>query len=101
MFEQGLVDEVVALLDRGLRDGVTASRALGYAQVLADLDAGGDGDAAREPTFIGTPPLRATAAIVVSPRSPDPLAGRDRCRQRRRRVAGLAVNFFGYALVQS
>ncbi len=54
MFADGLVDEVVALLDCGLRDGVTASRALGYAQVLADLDAGGNGDAAREPTFIGT-----------------------------------------------
>jgi tRNA dimethylallyltransferase len=54
MFDEGLVDEVRALLDCGLRDGVTASRALGYAQVLADLDAGGDGDAAREPTFIGT-----------------------------------------------
>jgi tRNA dimethylallyltransferase len=54
MFADGLVDEVVALFDRGLRDGVTASRALGYAQVLADLDAGGNGDAAREPTFIGT-----------------------------------------------
>ena len=48
MFADGLVDEVVALLDRGLRDGVTASRALGYAQVLADLDAGGNGDAARD-----------------------------------------------------
>jgi tRNA dimethylallyltransferase len=54
MFAHGLVDEVRALLSRGLRDGVTASRALGYAQVIADLDAGGDGDAAREPTFIGT-----------------------------------------------
>jgi tRNA dimethylallyltransferase len=54
MFTDGLVDEVIALLDRGLRDGVTASRALGYAQVLDDLDAGRDGDAAREPTFIGT-----------------------------------------------
>jgi len=54
MFTEGLVDEVTALLGRGLRDGVTASRALGYAQVLADLDAGGGGDAAREPTFIGT-----------------------------------------------
>jgi tRNA dimethylallyltransferase len=54
MFSQGLVDEVIALLDRGLREGVTASRALGYAQVLDDLDAGGNGDAAREPTFIGT-----------------------------------------------
>ncbi|MBV8179040.1 MAG: tRNA (adenosine(37)-N6)-dimethylallyltransferase MiaA [Mycobacterium sp.] len=54
MFAHGLVDEVITLLDRGLRDGVTAARALGYAQVLADLDAGGNGDAAREPTFIGT-----------------------------------------------
>jgi tRNA dimethylallyltransferase len=54
MFTEGLVAEVVGLLDRGLRDGVTASRALGYAQVLDDLDAGGSGDAAREPTFIGT-----------------------------------------------
>jgi tRNA dimethylallyltransferase len=54
MFGQGLVDEVIALLDSGLRDGVTASRALGYAQVLADLDAAGDGNGAREPTFIGT-----------------------------------------------
>jgi tRNA dimethylallyltransferase len=57
MFADGLVSEVTALLDRGLRDGVTASRALGYAQVLEALDAGG-GDAAlaeaRERTFIGT-----------------------------------------------
>ncbi len=54
MFTEGLVEEVRGLIDRGLRDGVTASRALGYAQVLEDLDAGGNGDAAREPTFIGT-----------------------------------------------
>ncbi|PRC42075.1 tRNA (adenosine(37)-N6)-dimethylallyltransferase MiaA [Mycobacterium sp. ITM-2017-0098] len=54
MFERGLVDEVTALVGRGLRDGVTAARALGYAQVLADLDAGGDGTAAQEPTFVGT-----------------------------------------------
>lgn len=54
MFAAGLVDEVIALQARGLRDGVTAARALGYAQVLADLDAGGDGSAAREPTFLGT-----------------------------------------------
>ncbi|CAN3128488.1 tRNA (adenosine(37)-N6)-dimethylallyltransferase MiaA [Mycobacterium sp. smrl_JER01] len=54
MFERGLVAEVLALHDRGLRDGVTAARALGYAQVLADLSAGGDGSAAREPTFVGT-----------------------------------------------
>ncbi len=54
MFADGLVDEVRSLLGRGLRDGVTASRALGYAQVIDDLDGGGDGSAAREPTFIGT-----------------------------------------------
>ncbi|AKS36651.1 tRNA (adenosine(37)-N6)-dimethylallyltransferase MiaA [Mycolicibacterium goodii] len=54
MFADGLVGEVRDLLERGLRKGVTAARALGYAQVLADLDAGGDGSAAREPTFVGT-----------------------------------------------
>lgn len=57
MFDAGLVDEVRHLLDRGLRDGVTASRALGYAHVLEALDAGGsvaDIDRARELTFIGT-----------------------------------------------
>ena len=54
MFADGLVGEVQALLEAGLRHGVTAARALGYAQVIADLDAGGDGSGAREPTFIGT-----------------------------------------------
>ncbi len=57
MFELGLVEEVTALLGEGLREGVTASRALGYAQVIAALDAGGGGDrmgAAREQTYVGT-----------------------------------------------
>ncbi|WP_276040371.1 tRNA (adenosine(37)-N6)-dimethylallyltransferase MiaA [Mycolicibacterium crocinum] len=57
MFEAGLVDEVRALLGGGLRQGVTAARALGYAQVLAALDAGGGEEElaqARELTFIGT-----------------------------------------------
>ncbi len=57
MFADGLVDEVEALLARGLRDGVTASRALGYAQVLAALDEGGGAARiadARERTFVGT-----------------------------------------------
>ncbi len=57
MFDQGLVDEVRGLLSEGLRDGVTASRALGYAQVLAALDAGGGPDVlrdAREQTYVGT-----------------------------------------------
>jgi tRNA dimethylallyltransferase len=38
MWEQGLVDEVRALEPLGLRAGRTASRALGYAQVLRMLD---------------------------------------------------------------
>jgi len=38
MFTAGLVDEVVALERAGLREGRTASRALGYAQVLRYLD---------------------------------------------------------------
>ena len=58
MFDDGgLVGEVRALLEGGLRDGVTAARALGYAQVIDALDAGGtptDIDRARELTFIGT-----------------------------------------------
>lgn len=54
MFEQGLVDEVRGLIGRGLRDGVTARRAIGYAQVLDYLDGAYDLDHARERTFIGT-----------------------------------------------
>jgi tRNA dimethylallyltransferase len=57
MFDDGLVGEVTNLLGCGLRDGVTASRALGYAQVLEALDSGGDDAAlahARERTFVGT-----------------------------------------------
>ncbi|WP_027943176.1 tRNA (adenosine(37)-N6)-dimethylallyltransferase MiaA [Amycolatopsis taiwanensis] len=42
MFAAGLVDEVRLLAGKGLREGKTASRALGYQQVLAALD--GDGD---------------------------------------------------------
>jgi tRNA dimethylallyltransferase len=38
MWDAGLVDEVARLADAGLREGRTASRALGYAQVLRFLD---------------------------------------------------------------
>lgn len=38
MFDAGLVDETRALEARGLREGRTASRAVGYAQALAVLD---------------------------------------------------------------
>ena len=57
MFDRGLVAEVVGLADCGLRDGVTARRALGYSQVLDAIDAGGGAEQiaqARELTFIGT-----------------------------------------------
>ena len=37
MWRSGLVDEVRALLPQGLERGVTASRAIGYAQALAQL----------------------------------------------------------------
>ncbi|WP_054814175.1 tRNA (adenosine(37)-N6)-dimethylallyltransferase MiaA [Nocardia arizonensis] len=54
MFAAGLVEEVRALIGRGLREGVTARRAIGYAQVLAHLDNEYDLDHARERTLIGT-----------------------------------------------
>jgi tRNA dimethylallyltransferase len=38
MWRQGLLDEVRALERRGLREGRTASRAIGYAQALEQLD---------------------------------------------------------------
>lgn len=38
MFDAGLVEEVRGLLDAGLREGPTASRAVGYQQVVAALD---------------------------------------------------------------
>ncbi|MGL6236461.1 MAG: tRNA (adenosine(37)-N6)-dimethylallyltransferase MiaA [Segniliparus sp.] len=38
MFEAGLVAEVEELVARGLREGVTAPKLIGYAQVLAVLD---------------------------------------------------------------
>ncbi|WP_067198820.1 tRNA (adenosine(37)-N6)-dimethylallyltransferase MiaA [Microbacterium sp. XT11] len=38
MWSAGLVDEVAALRERGLERGVTARRAIGYAQALAQLD---------------------------------------------------------------
>lgn len=54
MFEAGLVDEVRNLLEEGLRDGLTASRALGYQQVIAELDGEGDFTAAAAATAQAT-----------------------------------------------
>jgi tRNA dimethylallyltransferase len=38
MWAAGLVDEVRDLIPEGIRDGVTARRAIGYAQALAQID---------------------------------------------------------------
>ncbi|MBJ8345021.1 tRNA (adenosine(37)-N6)-dimethylallyltransferase MiaA [Antrihabitans sp. YC2-6] len=54
MFESGLVEEVQELVGAGLREGVTARRAIGYAQVLDFLDGLYDIAEARERTLIGT-----------------------------------------------
>ena len=54
MFASGFRDEVVALCEQGLRDGKTASQAIGYAQMLAHLDGEYNLDTAQELTFIGT-----------------------------------------------
>jgi tRNA dimethylallyltransferase len=50
MWAAGFVAEVAALADDGLREGPTAARALGYAQVLAQLDGELTPDEARERT---------------------------------------------------
>jgi len=54
MWRAGLVDEVRALEGRGLRQGRTASRALGYAQVLAFLAGECTEDEARQATVRAT-----------------------------------------------
>ncbi|MDN3353523.1 tRNA (adenosine(37)-N6)-dimethylallyltransferase MiaA [Actinomadura sp. DC4] len=50
MWSAGLVEEVRRLESQGLRDGLTASRALGYAQVLRFLSGEWTEDRAREET---------------------------------------------------
>jgi len=54
MFENGLVDEVRHLLGEGLAEGRTASRAIGYQQVIAHLIGELTLDEARERTVIAT-----------------------------------------------
>jgi tRNA dimethylallyltransferase len=54
MWVAGLVDEVRTLAERGLREGRTASRALGYQQVLAHLDGRWSSDEARLRTIAAT-----------------------------------------------
>lgn len=54
MWDAGFVDEVRGLADSGLRAGLTASRALGYRQILQFLDGEISEAEARTRTLIGT-----------------------------------------------
>ncbi|MCA0307819.1 MAG: tRNA (adenosine(37)-N6)-dimethylallyltransferase MiaA [Actinobacteria bacterium] len=54
MWADGLVEEVTGLVGAGLREGRTASRALGYRQVLQFLDGELSEEQAREATITGT-----------------------------------------------
>jgi tRNA dimethylallyltransferase len=68
MFAAGLVDEVRELVGAGLRDGRTASRAVGYQQVLAALD-GADGSPPGDFERAATETARATRRLVRRQRS--------------------------------
>ncbi|MEN9749334.1 MAG: hypothetical protein RL149_412 [Actinomycetota bacterium] len=50
MWQQGLVEEAESLIAEGIREGKTSSRAIGYAQALAQLD----GDLSREEAIAQT-----------------------------------------------
>ncbi|KQX63749.1 tRNA dimethylallyltransferase [Angustibacter sp. Root456] len=50
MWQAGLLDEVSRLVPQGLREGRTASRAVGYAQALAQLDGVLDAEQAQQQT---------------------------------------------------
>ena len=54
MFDDGLVEEVTGLLDKGLRDGRTARQALGYPQVMDLVDGVLDPAEAEEGIVLGT-----------------------------------------------
>lgn len=50
MWDAGFVDEVDQLIDKGIKDGVTAQRALGYAQIIAMRAGAMSEDEAKEDT---------------------------------------------------
>ena len=58
MWQRGLLDEVESLIPLGIREGKTSSRAIGYAQALAQLD----GDLSREEAIEQTSLLTARYA---------------------------------------
>ncbi|MEO3938788.1 tRNA (adenosine(37)-N6)-dimethylallyltransferase MiaA [Dermatophilaceae bacterium Soc4.6] len=69
MWDAGLLDEVESLLGQGLREGRTASRAIGYAQAVGQLDGVLTGAQARAGTAAGT---RRLARRQQSWFTPDP-----------------------------
>ena len=80
MWAAGLVDEVAALERQGLREGRTASRALGYRQVLAHLAGECTEQQARDATVRGTRTLRPPPAVMVRTGPAHPLAAVRRSR---------------------
>jgi tRNA dimethylallyltransferase len=54
MWQAGLVGEVGVLIDAGLREGRTASRALGYAQALRQIDGEWTAEQAEQETVVAT-----------------------------------------------
>lgn len=54
MFNNGLIAETENLCEKGLKEGVTASRAIGYQQAIAVLEGEISTDQAVESTFIAT-----------------------------------------------
>ena len=54
MWQQGFVEEVRGLLRRGLREAPTASRAIGYRQIIASLDGDMTEEQAKQSTVVRT-----------------------------------------------
>ena len=54
MFEKGLVDEVRTLISEGLLEGVTAQRAIGYAQAITHIEGRTSVEQAIEETIVAT-----------------------------------------------
>lgn len=54
MWEQGFVSEVEGLIGRGLRDGATAQKAIGYSQIISFINGEIDESTARESTVTAT-----------------------------------------------
>ena len=87
MWQAGLEAEVRSLAAQGLREGRTASRALGYQQLLRYLDGEWTLDEARRRDDQGHQAVRPPPGILVPPRPPRHLARRHQrqpCSPKRR-----------------